>query len=212
MKKKCDYYTVFWAFFIGGIAGALIEIVFCRFTMGRWMSRSSFLYGQFSLVWGLGVGAFTLVFHNMANKRDLYIFFSGTFLGGCYEYLCSFIIEKLFKVQFWNYSKHPFNINGRINLLYCFFWGLVALLWVKDIYPRLRRLIQCIPLSFGKAFVWAAIILLLLNALLSSAALCRVHERSLEQSADTELDKFIDQNYPTEYMLNRYQNLLVPPR
>ena len=29
----------------------------------------------------------------------------------------------------------PFNIDGRTNLLFMFFWGIVALIWFKFIYP-----------------------------------------------------------------------------
>ena len=45
------------------------------------------------------------------------------FLGGAYEYLCSVFTELVFGKVFWDYSWMPFNLGGRINLLYCFFWG-----------------------------------------------------------------------------------------
>ena len=32
-------------------------------------------------------------------------------------------------------SHMPFNINGRINLLFCFFWGVLAIVWLKLLYP-----------------------------------------------------------------------------
>jgi len=33
------------------------------------------------------------------------------------------------------YSYMPFNIDGRTNLLFMFFWGIVALVWFKFAYP-----------------------------------------------------------------------------
>ena len=39
----------------------------------------------------------------------------------------------VFGKVFWDYSDIPFNLGGRINLLYCFFWGIAAVVWLKKI-------------------------------------------------------------------------------
>ena len=52
--------------------------------------------------------------------------------------------------MFWDYSKIPFNLGGRINLLYCFFWGIAAVVWIKGIYPVMSAWIEKIPMKFGK--------------------------------------------------------------
>ena len=44
--------------------------------------------------------------------------------GGAYEYLCSVLFRTHFLgVSFWDYTGIPFNLGGRINLLYWFFLG-----------------------------------------------------------------------------------------
>ena len=60
------------------------------------------------------------------DRSDSFIFIFGTVLGGAYEYICSVVLELVFGTVFWDYSKIPFNLGGRINLLYCFFWGIAA--------------------------------------------------------------------------------------
>ena len=45
---------LFWIFLLASLIGAVVEIVFVGLSAGEWMSRSSLLYGQFSVVWGLG--------------------------------------------------------------------------------------------------------------------------------------------------------------
>ena len=117
---------LFWIFLLASLIGAVVEIVFVGLSAGEWMSRSSLLYGQFSVVWGLGAVLMTVLLHRLAGKNDRYIFFSGALLGGAYEYLCSWVGEKVFGVIFWDYSHIPFNLNGRVNLLYCLFWGIAA--------------------------------------------------------------------------------------
>lgn len=202
-----NFYKIFWIFFIFCLAGDLIEMVFCRFTMGRWMSRSSLLYGPFSIIWGLGGVMLTVMLRGLVNKRDMCIFLTGTVLGGAYEYLCSLVTETIFGARFWDYSKHSFNINGRINLLYCFFWGIVALLWVKDIYPRIARWIERIPRKWGRELTWVLTIFMTVNVLLSGAALVRFSERQANIPAEGRLDAFLDEYYPDDRLIERYSNM-----
>ncbi len=48
------------------------------------------------------------------------------------------IIETV--LLYWDYSGIPFNLDGRVNLLYCFFWGIAAVIWIKVCYPRVSAL------------------------------------------------------------------------
>ena len=130
--------------------GDLIEVVFWLVTRGELISRSSLVYGPFSLVWGFGAVLLTLVFHKLQDQGNIQIFLLGTALGGVYEYICSWFQEWAFGVCFWDYSHLPFNLNGRINLVFCLFWGAVAVLWVRLVYPGLCRLISAIPRRVGK--------------------------------------------------------------
>lgn len=122
---------IIWVFFICALGGDIIETFYVHFTAGIWMSRSSVLYGPFSIVWGFGAALLTMLLYRLAKLEDRYIFLGGFFLGGTYEYMCSVISEKVFGTVFWDYSNMPFNIGGRTNLLFCIFWGILALIWVK---------------------------------------------------------------------------------
>ncbi len=61
---------LFWVFILCAFLGDLIETVFCRFSAGYWMSRSSVLYGAFSVVWGFGAVVLTMVLHPLADRED----------------------------------------------------------------------------------------------------------------------------------------------
>lgn len=65
------------------------------------------------------------------DKGDRFLFLTGTLLGGAYEYFCSVFTELVFGKVFWDYSKIPFNLGGRINLLYCFSGELLRLCGLK---------------------------------------------------------------------------------
>ena len=138
----CGFYKLVSLFFIGAFLGDVTETIFCRFTMGRWMSRSSVVFGPFSIVWGLGCAILTWILYRYREQSDRRLFLCGTILGGAYEYICSVFTEIVFGTVFWDYSKIPFNLGGRINLLYCFFWGFAAIIWMKVIYPFLAKWIE----------------------------------------------------------------------
>src|SRR5699024_1555493 len=150
----CGFYKLFWLLVIGSLLGDIVETIFCRLKMGVWMSRSSLVWGPFSLVWGVAIAAASLLLYKYRDRSDRFLFLAGTFLGGAYEYLCSVLSELVFGKVFWDYSQMMFNLGGRINLLYCFFWGIAAVIWMKGLYPVFSRWIEKIPMRAGKILTW----------------------------------------------------------
>ena len=169
--RGASFYSILLLFFIGGVAGDLAETIFCRLKMGWWMSRSSVVWGPFSIVWGLALAAATLFLYKYRDRSASFFFVAGTLLGGLYEYLCSVFTELVFGTVFWDYSAIPFNLGGRINLLYCFFWGFAAVAWFRGLYPILARWIAKIPPRPGKAVVWLLIAFMSVNMAVSGLAL-----------------------------------------
>ena len=210
--EGCGFYKLVWLFFIGSLFGDLIETVFCRITMGWWMSRSSVVYGPFSIVWGLACALLTALMYRYRNKSDRYLFFYGTVVGGAYEYICSVVTEIVFGTVFWDYSSIPFNLGGRVNLLYCFFWGIVAVIWLKAIYPLLSRLIEKIPKKTGPALTWVLIVLMVCNILISSAALDRYSKRQRGVQAGNDIEQMLDERFPNERMARIYPKAKIVDR
>ncbi len=206
-----SFYKLTALFFIGAFLGDITETIFCFITMGVLMSRSSVVYGPFSIVWGLGCSLLTLFLYRYRDKSDRHIFLAGTLLGGAYEYICSVFTEAVFGTVFWDYSGFAFNLGGRINLLYCFFWGIAAVIWLKVIYPPLSRLIEKIPKRTGTILFNCLIIFMIINMAVSSLALARYTERHTAEStaAETEtsaLDSFLDRHFDDERMERIYPN------
>ena len=149
-QDKSDRYLFAFGTVLGGVyeyvCSAVTELlfgtVFCRLTAGVWMSRSSLVWGPFSVVWGLALAMATVLLRQNQDKSERYLFAFGTVLGGVYEYVCSAVTELLFGTVFWDYSKFKFNLGGRINLLYCFFWGIAAVMWMRYGYPLVLKLMK----------------------------------------------------------------------
>ena len=180
------------------LLGDLFETVFCRFSMGEWQSRSSLLYGPFSIVWGFGAVILTVLLYRYRDRRDGFLFLFGTVLGGAYEYGCSVLSELMFGTVFWDYSHIPFNLGGRINLLYCFFWGIATVVWIKVLYPRMSNLIERLPMKPGKILTWLLVLFMVGNMAVSALAFGRYVERSMDVPAQNSVARFLDDHYPDE--------------
>lgn len=195
---------IFWLFLIGALAGDRVETVFMWLTRGRWMSRSSLIWGTFSVVWGLAIGAGSALLYQDGKRSDRYLFLVGTLLGGTWEYLCSVFTELVFGAVFWDYSHIPFNIAGRINLLYCFFWGIAAVVWIRYVFPPLHRALRFF-LAWERGWISAfAILFMAANIVISSAALVRYDERSRGVQAGSKVAVYLDKIYDDSVMMKKY--------
>ena len=199
-----SFYSIMLLFLVGGVCGDLAEMIFCRLRMGWWMSRSSVVWGPFSIVWGLALAAATLLFYRYRDRSASFFFVAGTLLGGLYEYLCSVFTQLVFGTVFWDYSAIPFNLGGRINLLYCFFWGFAAVAWFKGLYPVLSRWMAKIPQRAGKLAVWVLLLFMAVNIGVSSLALARYSARAAGQPAVQSWQVYMDEHYGDEVMQRIY--------
>ena len=55
------------------------------------------------------------------------------------EFLTSLILEVCFGIRWWDYSKQPYNIQGRVCLAASAFWGLLSVIFMKDIHPFIAK-------------------------------------------------------------------------
>ena len=204
----CCFSKLFWLFVIGAFLGDITETIFCRVRAGVWMSRSSLVWGPFSIVWGLAIAMATLLLYNYRDRSDGFLFAFGTVLGGVYEYVCSVATEIAFGQVFWDYSALPFNLGGRINLLYCFFWGIAAVVWLKVLFPPISALIEKIPPKAGRPLTVLLVVFMAANITVSSLALYRSSTRAQGQPAQSGIEIWLDAHYSDDVMARIYPNAI----
>ena len=202
-----NLYHIFYLFIICANIGAIVEVFYCRFSMHRWMSRSSLIVGQFSFVWGFAIVLITLLFSRYKDKSSFALFILGSILGGAYEYFCSVYTEVVYGTIFWDYSKIPFNLNGRINLLFCFFWGFATIIVVRYIIPYLLGLLKKIPKKIFKPLAISLMIFLLLDLGVSEIAMRRYKHRMDGYPARNVVEKLCDEYANNDFMEKRYSNM-----
>ncbi len=203
----CGFYKLFVIFVITSFVGALIEIIFCRYSMHRFMSRSSLVWGQFSIVWGFAFALAALLLHRYYQKSNTFLFITGAIMGGAFEYICSVFTEFFFGTIFWDYSKIPFNINGRINLLFCLVWGFATVIFIKYIYKYIIILCKKIPRKWGMIVANILIVFFAVDFLVTGSAMLRYKNRHLDVEASNIVEKLCDKYFDDDYMKKRWPNM-----
>lgn len=198
-----------WLFLISAFVGDIIETVYVRATEGVWMSRSGVLYGAFSIIWGFGGLFITLFLYKFRKKNILWLFAYGFVFGGVYEYLSSWVIELLLGTSFWDYNHLPYNIDGRANLLFCVFWGLLCIVWFKFIYPGISLIIEKIPPLVGKIGTVAIIVFMSLDIILSNIAVIRYVQRNTGGEVVNAAEEFMDVVYPDDIIQTTYPYMKI---
>lgn len=205
--KRLNAYKIALIVFMGSFAGVIVELLWCFIRNGHFESRSGLVYGPFNLLYGAGAVFLTVTLYRFRNRSGLWSFFGGMAVGSALEYLCSLGQELVFGSTSWDYSQMPFNINGRICLMYSVFWGALGVLWIKNIYPRIAWIILKIPNKIGKAVTAASVVFLLINGAVSFAAVNRWSERINGQEAKNVSQRFVDKHFPDERMEKIYANM-----
>ena len=155
-------------------------------------------------MWGLAIALVTVLLYRYKDKSTSWLFVVGTVLGGAYEYLCSVASEVVFGAVFWDYSHIPFNLGGRINLLYCFFWGFAAVAWFKVFYPPISRWIEKIPRNFGRVLTWILCIFMVVDMAVSAMALIRYNARIEGVPAQNQVEIYLDEHFDDARMQKVY--------
>ena len=116
--------TYFMLFFIYAILGWIIETTLVSIEKKKFVNRG-FLIGPYCPIYGFGGLAITILLKNY-TKDPIVLFLMAVIICACLEYFTSYIMEKLFKARWWDYSKKKYNINGRICLETIIPFGLLG--------------------------------------------------------------------------------------
>ena len=200
-------YKILLILIIGSFAGVVVELLWCLITNGYLESRSGLVYGPFNMLYGVGAAVLSLTLYRFRNRGRWLSFLGGFVVGSVVEYLSSWGQEMLLGSRSWDYSSMPYNLNGRICLLYSIFWGILGVLWIKDLYPRMSKWILKIPNRAGRIATWVLTVFMTVNCLVSAVAVWRWAERVSGVPAESGLEELLDVRFPDERMERIYANM-----
>ena len=129
--------------FIGWIHETTVESLYHR----KFVNRGS-LKGPYIPIYGFG-GCLMIVLCEPFKSNGFFVFLSGMIGCTVLEYFTGYLMEKLFKRQFWDYSMLKLVYKNRISLLSSLCWGLLSLFMIYILFPAIKK----IGFQLGSAFM-----------------------------------------------------------
>lgn len=124
-------------FFIFAFLGWVIETLFSLYALGHFTKRG-FLFGPLCPIYGYGA-IILIIFLEKYQNNSLKLFLYSAVIFSVFEYFVSFALEALFGIHWWDYTNEFMNLNGRISIFYAFAWGIMAILFINQIYPFFKK-------------------------------------------------------------------------
>lgn len=204
-----NFYKLFWIFLIGSLIGFLVETIYCFAMRGYIESRQGFIYGPVTPIYGLGAVAMSVFLNRLKGSSNFVIFLISAVVGGTFEYLGSLGQEFFTGTVSWQYNDTPFNFQGRTNLRFMVYWGVLGLVFIKYVFPVMSKLIESIPNQIGKIITIILAVFMLFDLIISALAVRREVERyNGVVEASSMLDEFLDEHYDHDFLAKVYPNMI----
>ncbi len=159
-------------FFIYSFFGYLSEIILCSIGEKKLVNRG-FLFGPILPIYGFGMLTVLLLTKNTTNNLAL-TFLISMVACSVLEYLTSFLLEKLFHIKWWDYSKSDkLNLNGRICLRNCLAFGIAGSIIVYQVQPLVSSFVAFFPLTLKIILAIVLLCLLIFDTAVSILAILK---------------------------------------
>ena len=199
-------YTIlfyFLLFIIYSFIGWCLEVIYCYYRTKKIINRG-FLIGPYCPIYGAGCVLIILLLKRYSNDA-LALFIMSIVICSILEYLTSYIMEKLFKTRWWNYSNRRFNINGRICLETMIPFGIGGVFIMKIVNPFFSEILNKIPKGMLVGISIIILILFLIDNIISFSVVSKVKVSASKLKLDSteELTEIVKQKLIEHSLLAR---------
>lgn len=134
-------YQLILIFFLYSFGGWVVEVLFALlFEKHKFVNRG-FLTGPICPIYGFG-SILVIIFLTKYLNSPVVLYFMSIVIASILEYTTSYIMEKVFKNRWWDYTKYKYNINGRICLETMIPFGFLALFMMYILNPFIFNIIK----------------------------------------------------------------------
>ena len=148
-------------FFIYAVLGWVAEVAFAAVKEHRLVNRG-FLNGPLCPIYGFGMVAMLLLLAPWPDSLPA-VFLGGMVITTAIEWLAGWILYKLFRARWWDYSSMPFNLGGFVCLPFSLLWGLASVVMFRLVHPPIARLVGMIPLQVLQVLDGVLLVLFLVD-------------------------------------------------
>ncbi|MCI9084516.1 MAG: putative ABC transporter permease [Bacilli bacterium] len=132
--------VMFLLFILYSFLGWLMEVILVSIQTKKPTDRG-FLIGPLCPIYGVGALLITILLNKYSNDLPA-LFIMATILGAILEYFTSYIMEKIFKTRWWDYSDKKYNINGRISLTTSIGFGILGVILIHILNPFFKNILN----------------------------------------------------------------------
>ena len=206
-----DFFNLFWIFVIGCMIGLVVETIYHWYYYGEYQDRAGMLWGPFSPIYGCGAVLVTVCLNRLWKANPFLIFCASAVIGGAFEYCTSWFMEVAFGITAWDYTGRWLSIDGRTSGQFMFFWGLIGVVWVRWLLPRLLALINRIPWKVRYSLTAVCAVLMVIDIAFTLMALDCWYGRMAGQPQTSPVAMWFSERYSDAYMANRFQTMHLDP-
>ena len=173
---------IFYIFIIYAIIGWLMEVAIVSVKKGHLTARG-FLIGPWCPIYGFGALFITFLLRKYYDD-PIALFVMSFLLGSILEYVTSYLMEKLFKARWWDYSDHRFHINGRVSLTTSLGFGALGLLLVYVMNPFFLKIVRNIPPLIFNIIMIIILLVFIVDVIVSFNIISKIKKDSLRNLKD----------------------------
>ena len=159
--SNIDLYEIIFYIGIYSFLGWCCEVLYAYKNQKKFVNRG-FLHGPLCPIYGACIVSLVLLLDSF--KENIFILFIVAFISTSFiEYSTGFLLEKVFRRKYWDYSMDPFNLHGRICLHFSLMWGGASLAVVKIVHPIVSHIVNTIPITLGLTIVYIILLSLIID-------------------------------------------------
>ena len=180
----------FFMFFLYSVFGYICECAYCSIKLKRLITNRGFLLGPYIPIYGFGAISIVLLLKKYASD-PIALFVMGCLIATILEYITSYIMEKLFKARWWDYSSKKFNINGRVCLENSILFGIGGLALTYIVNPFFISMVDKINYTVFIVLSVLVFIAFFIDFIISVLTAYKLRENSiiLKKISEEQVDK-----------------------
>ena len=208
-----NFFNVFWIFVVCSVLGLVIEVVyhFVIVVPGEYQDRAGMLFGPFSPIYGVGAVLMTMALNRFHDKPVPVIFLVSALIGGAFEFFVSWFMETAFGAVAWDYTGTFLSIDGRTNGMFMAMWGMLGVLWIKALLPKMLDVVNLIPWKLRYTVTAVATAFMLVNAIMTLQSLDCWYGRLSGHVPETPIEQFYATYFDNDFMANRFESMTINP-
>lgn len=201
------FFHVVWLFLLVSIVGLMGEVLVSYLIDGRWESRTGYVLGQMSPLYGLGAVVMTLVVNPLRGRAVPLQFFAAGLAGGLVEYFAGWFFESRYGIVAWSYAGQPFNLHGHTSLAMMAVWGAIGVAWALWALPFALNLINRMPQTIRVPLTAIACAYIVIDSTLTLACFDSWFWRMSGSPISNPLQQFCATYFNDDFMRSRFETM-----